>query len=150
MQQVDPHRVETGRRLADLRSRLGKTQVELADELGVSYRSVQSYESGKQDVPAEVLRGLRARYATSSDWLLFGPGVAPEAGDRLGGATEMAQRTYEVWEILLSKAAIPVPVEAKTLLFNVFVELAIRDGELPQGQMEQSARKLIQRVEPRD
>lgn len=150
LQQADPHRLETGRRLAELRGRLGRTQVELAEELGVSYRSIQSYESGKQDVPSEVLRALHSKYCTSSDWLLFGPSVAPETGDRLSGAAEMAQRTYDVWEALLSKAAIPVPVEAKKVLFNVFVDLAIRNGELSQGQMQRAAENLIQRVEPKD
>lgn len=149
MQDVDPHRLEVGRRLADLRDRLGMTQVDFAASLGVSYRSIQGYESGKYDVSTEVLKALRARYGRSCDWLLFGPEDAPETANRFSPAMDMAKRVYEVWETLLSEASLPVPVEAKTLLFNVFVEIAVRDGELPMAQMQQAAKSLIERVKPK-
>ncbi len=132
-----------------MRGRLGKTQVEFADALGVSFRSIQGYESGRQAIPSDVLKGLRAQYGTSSDWMLYGPDVAPETGDRFARSAELAQRVYDVWETLLSSAPIPVPVDAKAILFNIFVEIAMRDGELPMAQMQQAARKIVQRIDPK-
>ncbi|WP_420464980.1 helix-turn-helix domain-containing protein [Panacagrimonas sp.] len=149
-QEASVRRLEAGRRLAELRARLGMTQAELATALGVSHRSIQGYEAGTQEVSSEVLVGLRELFDVNADWILFGPSASPTTGDRTHKASDLARRTYKLWESLLCRAALPIPVEARVLLFDVFVDIAIRTGEVPQIQMEQAAAELIERVAPKE
>jgi transcriptional regulator with XRE-family HTH domain len=59
---IDPDRLvrDVGRRLAELREARGLTQQELADELDVSMRYVQSIEAGTQNLTLRTL----AEYAS--------------------------------------------------------------------------------------
>jgi len=49
---IDQKRAQT---LKDVRAKLGRTQAELANALGVSVKAVQSYEQGWRAVPTRVL-----------------------------------------------------------------------------------------------
>lgn len=66
-----------GARLAELRKAAGYTQVELADEIGISQRMISYYEKTDDHPIAKVLRHLAQALEVTTDELL---GVAPMAG----------------------------------------------------------------------
>ena len=70
---IDDVKKSLGRRLADIRSRLGLSQTELAGELGVSPRTYQSYERGERDAPTASLIELCQKFDIDPTWLLLGP-----------------------------------------------------------------------------
>jgi transcriptional regulator with XRE-family HTH domain len=63
-----------GRRLADLRKKAGFTQVELANELGVSQRMISYYEGHSEYPPSNLLPIMARVLRVSSDELL---GIKP-------------------------------------------------------------------------
>ena len=58
------------RRIRDLREDADKTQMELAEYLNCTQVSYSHYETGKRDIPSEVLIKLAAYHNTSVDYLL--------------------------------------------------------------------------------
>lgn len=63
---------ELAGRLVEVRKRLGLTQRELAERLGVSFRGLQDNESGKSVPGGQALAGY-ARLGIDLTWLLLGP-----------------------------------------------------------------------------
>ncbi|MBB3062438.1 helix-turn-helix domain-containing protein [Microbulbifer rhizosphaerae] len=63
-----------GRRLADLRKQAGYTQVELANELGVSQRMISYYEGHSDFPPSNLLPAMAKLLGVSADELL---GIKP-------------------------------------------------------------------------
>lgn len=70
---IDDVKKSLGRRLADIRARLGLSQAQLAEQLGVSPRSYQSYERGERDAPTASLIDLCQKFDIDPTWLLLGP-----------------------------------------------------------------------------
>jgi transcriptional regulator with XRE-family HTH domain len=66
-----------GARLAELRKAAGYTQVQLADEIGISQRMISYYEKTDDHPIAKVLRHFAQALEVSTDELL---GVAPMSG----------------------------------------------------------------------
>lgn len=98
----DQSLVQSALRFASVRKRNGMTQAEFAEKLGISYRTIQNCEAGKQAISSHVLRELYFKFGTSIDWIISGPEFAPEQGNRYAMATAMASKTYETWETLVS------------------------------------------------
>lgn len=48
--------VQLGARMAELRKRLGITQVQMSETLGISQQTVNAYEAGQRRVPAPALQ----------------------------------------------------------------------------------------------
>lgn len=61
-------------RLQELRTYLGKTQAELADELGVAQPNVASMEAGKRPVGKYIKRTIFQAYNVNPDWWDTGTG----------------------------------------------------------------------------
>ena len=61
---------EMGKRLRDARNRLGKTQEEVADALGVASNSVWHWEAGRTMPATDRLVAVAQLYGTSVDWIL--------------------------------------------------------------------------------
>ena len=61
---------EMGQRLRDARNRLGKTQEEVADELGVPANPVWHWEAGRTMPATDRLVAVAKLYGTSVDWIL--------------------------------------------------------------------------------
>ena len=141
---------EVGKRLAEVRSERGLSQKQFAAALGTSNASYQKYEYGERELPISIAARLYVEHKVNPAWLLQGPDTARVRCDQTDRASGLAQRTYKVWESLLSKSAAPVPIEARSLLFDVFVDMAIRSGDMPTAQMEQAAAKLIEKIAPKD
>lgn len=64
-------------KIATERKRLGKTQGQLAADLGVSRQTVYRWETGKAKPPATALLVLAALFGCSTDYLM---GAADERG----------------------------------------------------------------------
>ena len=56
--------------LASERVRIGMTQTELANELGVSQQSILDYENGKRKMPSDFLASAASLFGCSVDYLL--------------------------------------------------------------------------------
>jgi transcriptional regulator with XRE-family HTH domain len=95
---------EIGARLLELRKKLGLSQKELAEKLGMkSYQSLQTYEKGYIEPPLAVVTGIALLSGVSTDWILMGdmsrgiccpPGtVEHEILSELEGLPEHKKRT---------------------------------------------------------
>lgn len=87
-------RREIGERIVQARKELGMRQVELADLVHVSERSMQAYERGEV-FPWRFLSDISAVLGKSRDWILHGT-EASEAGlPEVRAALEKIQRTLD-------------------------------------------------------
>lgn len=50
-----------GRRLNEFRQRLGLSQKELGESIGISYQHIQNFEYGKNNIPAPILLMLASK-----------------------------------------------------------------------------------------
>lgn len=72
MNYVRDIQVEVGRNIRGLRIEKGLNQREAAEALGgISYASLSSYETGKNDVPATILYRMAKLYGVSVDELFY-------------------------------------------------------------------------------
>jgi len=60
------------RRLVEARVRKGLSQPQLANQIGVSWRVLQNWETGKTDVPFRFVPDLCEALDVSVHWLMFG------------------------------------------------------------------------------
>lgn len=63
---------EIGDRVRQLRKIAGKTQVEFAETLGVSLRSLKGYEAGDREIPSSAVLRLCSLCSVSPSWILLG------------------------------------------------------------------------------
>ena len=89
------------RRIRDLREDSDLTQKSLADYLSCSQVCYSNYETGKRDVPSDVLIRLARFYHTSVDYLV---GLTEERGEgsafgaaRIKGDILFRKREYPLW-----------------------------------------------------
>lgn len=69
--------IAIGSRLAAAREAQRLSQVEFADQLGISPRAYQNYERGEREMPTTVLTALHAEFGIDPLWVLIGPGRDP-------------------------------------------------------------------------
>ena len=62
--------MQIGEKIRTLRKAAGLSQQQLADELGVSTKSIQRYERGKNPPGNHATRILAAYFSVSADYLL--------------------------------------------------------------------------------
>ena len=75
--------MEFNEKLRLLRKNAGLTQRQVADAVGVTYRTYQNYEAGASSPSGDVASRLAAALGVSTDTLLSAaPASAPEAPDR--------------------------------------------------------------------
>ena len=82
-----------GPRLASLRKAAGYTQVELANEIGVSQRVIAYYESETQYPPAHLLPSIATALSVSADELL---GIAPKKNNKPNGDNRLTRRFRQI------------------------------------------------------
>jgi transcriptional regulator with XRE-family HTH domain len=69
----DSTRRTIAERLRTLRLSMGKTQIDIANETGISTTAWNNYERGRARISFENLRKLCQTYrGVTSDWILFG------------------------------------------------------------------------------
>ena len=86
--------VELGSRIAELRKSQGITQIQMAEALGVSQQTVNSYEVARRRVPVSALPILGRLFNISVDELL-GEQTAKPNGKR-GPASKLQQQIERV------------------------------------------------------
>lgn len=82
-----------GERLAQLRKTAGYTQVEFAQEAGISQRMVAYYESPEAHPPANLLPDMARVLGISTDELL---GIAPIRRAKKAGNTRLERRLQQL------------------------------------------------------
>ena len=117
---------ERGLRFKELRNALGKSQTELAEELGVSQGAISKWESGIRSIPDSVLEYLAKNYRVNLHWLLLGEGsmfLNPVTGEippeKAGIDKELA--------VMISMLS-PEQQESLKLVFKEFLK---KGGEKP-------------------
>ncbi|HEN46734.1 MAG TPA: XRE family transcriptional regulator [Mizugakiibacter sp.] len=93
--------VQLGARVAELRKAQGITQIQMAEALGVSQQTVNSYEVARRRIPTSALPTLAKLLTLSIDELLGEP-VKPANGKR-GPASRLQQQIERVGRLPRSK-----------------------------------------------
>lgn len=60
---------------------LKKTQVELAEELGIARASITNWEQGENVIPEYIINLLESKYGMSKEWLITGTGEPIEQNE---------------------------------------------------------------------
>jgi transcriptional regulator with XRE-family HTH domain len=82
-----------GARLAELRKHAGYTQVEFAEDVGISQRMVAYYESPEAHPPAHLLPDMARVLGVSTDELL---GLAPVKRAKKIGSSRLQRRLQQI------------------------------------------------------
>lgn len=61
-----------GKRLKQLRKKIGMSQKEFAEKLNITPSSLNNYEVGRRNIPPEILADLSDKFNVNIDWLLTG------------------------------------------------------------------------------
>ena len=77
-----------GKRLKEVRLKLGLTQEEFTEKLGIPLSKPSKIETGRQDVDSGLLNGLSGQFGVDIHWLVTGEGAmfARMSGRSGGGA----------------------------------------------------------------
>lgn len=114
---------ELGNRIQEERKKLGLTQAQLAEKIGVSHTQMARYEIKGVQPPADVLKSLADLFSTSIDYLV--------RGDK----TEQAEESLKDSEILTQfKKLDQLPEEEKKSILKVLNAL-IRDFNARQAYL---------------
>ncbi|WP_223846099.1 helix-turn-helix domain-containing protein [Wenzhouxiangella sp. AB-CW3] len=81
---------QLGKRVAGLRKELGLTQIQLAEQLGISQQLIAAYEAGARKIPASMLPTLAKLFAVSLEELV---GMEKQPAKR--GPASILQRQIE-------------------------------------------------------
>ena len=96
---------------------LKKSQVEIAEELGVTQPAIGSWERGEREIPIYIINLLELKYGMSKEWLITGAGE-PKKRDEL---EELIVDFREEMQYLLRELAkIDNPEEIKAINDFIF------------------------------
>lgn len=90
--------IELGARIAALRKARNITQVQLAEKLGISQQTLQSYECGRRRVPVSAMPAVAQHLTVSLDELFDAPGqaAAKRAPAKRGPAPKWQQQIEQI------------------------------------------------------
>ncbi len=89
--------IELGARIAALRKARNITQVQLAEKLGISQQTLQSYECGRRRVPVSAMPAVAQHLVVSLDELFDAPRkVAKNAPSKRGPAPKWQQQIEQI------------------------------------------------------
>lgn len=66
--------MEICQRLFEVRKELKKSQLQMAEELGISGTAYKTYEKGTKSLPLQIVIDLHEKYNISVSWLILGGG----------------------------------------------------------------------------
>ena len=105
-------------RIRELRESVGKTQAELAKELGITEKTYRGYELGKQLPSAEVLKDMHEKFGVSADYILnLSPYTAPER-ELVGSVTGLSDSALKTLQALSSTADGKKELETLSVLLS--------------------------------
>jgi transcriptional regulator with XRE-family HTH domain len=88
--------VQLGTRVAELRKAEGITQVQMAQTLGVSQQTINSYEVGRRRIPVSVLPVLARTLGVSMEELI---GEPPTAAKKRGPTPKLQQQMERIQQL---------------------------------------------------
>jgi|LakMenEpi03Aug12_release.lakeMendotaPanAssembly.Ray.scaffolds.fasta_scaffold1493440_1 transcriptional regulator with XRE-family HTH domain len=89
--------IELGARIAALRKARNITQVQLAEKLGISQQTLQSYECGRRRVPVSAMPAVAQHLEVSLDELFDAPRkVAKNAPSKRGPTPKWQQQIEQI------------------------------------------------------
>jgi repressor LexA len=88
-------------RIRTIRKKLGLTQMEFAEKLGKSWRTIQDWEAGKRNIPEPELRLISQTFGVSYEWLKTGQGEIFEKKPSLEDIILAEQRRIKENSILV-------------------------------------------------
>ena len=88
-------------RIRTLRKKLGLTQMEFAEKLGKSWRTIQDWEAGKRNIPEPELRLISQIFGVSYEWIKTGQGEIFEKKPSIEEIISAEQRRIKENSILV-------------------------------------------------
>jgi len=88
-------------RIRTLRKKLGLTQMEFAEKLSKSWRTIQDWEAGKRNIPEPELRLISQIFGVSYEWLKTGQGEIFEKKPSIEEIISAEQRRIKENSILV-------------------------------------------------
>ncbi len=85
-----------GARVAELRKLVGITQVQMADTLGVSQQTINSYEVGRRRIPVSALHALARALGVALEELI---GAEAGAAKKRGPAPKLQQQIERIQQL---------------------------------------------------
>jgi transcriptional regulator with XRE-family HTH domain len=119
-----------GNRIAKIRKRTGKNQVEFAQQLGVSQSAFKNYERSASDPPVSLLVHLCKEFDVGADWLILGRGA--ETSKTLFDELEEVVVKVREWA---QSFPIPVPAEKEAQLVSLLLRYRL-ENENANPEME--------------
>lgn len=83
---------ESGKRLKALRVKAGKTQMEVAADLGVALESISRIERGVRGASVDMIEMLKDYYGTTADFIISGKETGNAVERLLAGYPEEKQQ----------------------------------------------------------
>ena len=124
-----PHYVDqhVGRRIRELRKRLGVSQERLADTLGLTFQQVQKYEKGANRVSASKLFDIAAALQTEIGYFFQGlpqPEVAGAGGVAEGGGAFVYDAPLTAEGAEIDRLIAPLKARKRRLVLDMARALA--------------------------
>ncbi len=117
-----------GNRIKELRKALGLTQTAFAEKIGRSKRSIQEWESGRNEPPERALRLIEQTFNVNPEWLRHGKGeMFVEKGEPERDPLEIAAE--RIVNIIIEKRGIKISEEKKRKIIKKLAELLKQVGE---------------------
>ena len=88
-------------RIRTIRKKLGLTQMEFAEKLSKSWRTIQDWEAGKRNIPEPELRLISQTFGVSYEWLKTGQGEIFEKKPSIEDIIAAEQRRIKENSILV-------------------------------------------------
>lgn len=93
-EEIEDSASEVGTRIADARASAGRTQRDVANQLGVKVSTLDKWERGTASPRANRLTALAGILAVSPSWLIVGHGTEPTSTDGTDGIRLALNRVH--------------------------------------------------------
>lgn len=124
-------------RLKELRKKLGLTQQEFADRLGIKRNAITNYEVGRND-PADMVVSMICReFNVNEEWLRTGKGTMLQEPDSFSLDDFVKRRGASDIELAILKAYFDIDLDTRRKILNRFRSCFV-DNKDPSGKPEES------------
>ncbi|MCX8281766.1 helix-turn-helix transcriptional regulator [Phyllobacterium sp. 0TCS1.6C] len=114
-----------GKRLSEVRTRLGISQIPFAETLGISSSAYKNYERGEREVPLKLIIDICEKYEVNPAWLILGKGSETQVD--IG---EIIEASVIATHEFLSSEHKSISPERSGKIVSHLVNYALQEGEL--------------------